>query len=147
MLIGKFVKKKPSYLLIVLLLISFSCTSGSVETSEQDKSEQSFDIPKLVQQEILAEDSSDLEEYGFYNISMEKGPVIPGIFQGAVPQGMIYYHDEDLMLVSNYMFDSRPGCITAISMADGLLKKTLWLLNPDGNVNHGWLAGWFYPGT
>ena len=39
------------------------------------------------------------------------------------------------------MFDGRPSCITAISMVDGLLKKTLWLLNPDGTTHMGHVGG------
>lgn len=141
MLISNFIKKKPSYLLIMILLIFFSCTSDSKKTVEQEKSKQNFQVPELVQQEISDEDSSDLEEYGFYDSIGKKGPVIPGIFQGAVPQGMAYYSNKDLMLISNYMFDGRPSCITAVAMTDGLLKKTLWLFNPDGSPHMGHVGG------
>ena len=141
MTIGDLIKKTPFYLLIVLLIIFFPCTSNSGRTPDQDKSEQNFQIPKLVQQEISAEESGDREEYSFYNSIRENGPVIPGIFQAAVPQGMAYYSDEDIMLISNYMFDGRPSCITAVSMSDGLLTKILWLLNPDGSPHKGHVGG------
>ncbi|MCK5201657.1 MAG: hypothetical protein KAR21_25060, partial [Spirochaetales bacterium] len=141
MTIGDLIKKTPFYLLIVLLIIFFPCTSNSGRTPDQEKSEQNFQIPKLVQQEISAEESGDREEYSLYNGIMEKGPLIPGIFQAAVPQGMAYYSNEDLMLISNYMFDGRPSCITAVSMEDEKLIKTLWLLNPDGSPHMGHVGG------
>ncbi len=141
MLISNFNMKKPLYLLIVLLSVFLSCTSGSEKTSEQDENKQNFQVPKLVQQEIVVGNSNDYEEYDLYNRIREEGPVIPGIFQATVPQGMAYYPDEDLMLISNYMFDGRPSCITAISMTDGLLKKTLWLLNPDNSPHMGHVGG------
>jgi hypothetical protein len=132
---------KPLYHLMLLVLIFISCTSGSDKASETNKSEQNYQVPKLIQQEIAAEDIESLEEYSLYNGILEEGPIIPGIFQGAVPQGMAYYPDEDLMLVSNYMFDGRPSCITAISTSDELHKKTLWLLNPDGTPHEGHVGG------
>ena len=142
MTISNLIMKKPLYLLAISFFILFSCTSRSEKTSVWDnRSEQSFQVPKLVQQEIVVGNSNDSEEYDLYNRIREDGPLIPGIFQAAVPQGMAYYSNKDLMLISNYMFDSRPGCITAISMSDGLLKTTLWLLNPDGSPHMGHVGG------
>jgi hypothetical protein len=135
------IKKKPLYLLIVLVLTLFSCTTNTEKASEMDKSVQNYQVPKLVQQEMDTEDSKILEEYSLYNSIREDGPIIPGIFQGAIPQGMAYYKGEDIMLVSNYMFDGRPSCITAISMSDGSLEKTLWLLNPDKTPHKGHVGG------
>jgi len=135
------ITKKPLYFVMVLVLIFFSCTTSSEKVSEMDKSDQNYQVPKLVQQEMVAEDSGTLEEYSLYNSIREEGPLIPGIFQGAIPQGMAYYESEDIMLVSNYMFDGRPSCITAISMSDGSLEKTLWLLNPDETPHKGHVGG------
>jgi hypothetical protein len=129
------------YFLLLILLIFSSCIVSSKKTVEQITGELFFGIPELIQQEIITEDLNYKEEYKFYKSYMEKGPVIPGIFQGAVPQGMAYYQETDLMLISNYMFDGRPSCITAVSMTDGLLKKTLWFLNPDGTPHMGHVGG------
>ncbi|MCD6398284.1 MAG: hypothetical protein J7L71_12175 [Spirochaetaceae bacterium] len=134
-------KKIPLYLPAVLLLIFFSCTSGSKQTTVQDKDEENFQIPKLTQQEIVSSESDESEEYTLYNGIRDEGPVIPGIFQSAVPQGMAYYAEADLMFISNYMFDSRPSCITVLTMNDGLLKKILWIHNPDGSVHTGHVGG------
>ncbi len=139
MIINNITKIISLYFLILIFLIS--CISESGKTPEQDKNEQNFQIPKLAQQAISAEESGDREEYSLYNSISVEGPLIPGIFQAAVPQGMAYFSNEDLMLISNYMFDSRPSSITAVSMADDLLKKTLWLLNPDGSPHMGHVGG------
>jgi len=128
------------YFLLIVLIFS-SCISGSEKEVKQDDNNQSFGIPKLIQQVLSDEDYLNIEEYSFYLSHFKKGPVIPGLFQSAVPQGMTYYSDKDILLISNYMFDTRPSCITAVSMSDGLLKKTLWLLNPDGLPHTGHVGG------
>ena len=134
-------KKIPLYLPALLLLISFSCTSDSKQTPVQNKDEENFQVPKLTQQGIVSKEPGDSEEYTKYNSIRDEGPVIPGIFQSAVPQGMAYYSEADLMFISNYMFDGRPSCITVLTMADGLLKKVLWILNPDGSVHTDHVGG------
>jgi len=133
--------KKILLPLIVLSIILISCTSRTENTSSQDTSEQNFQIPKLTQQEIVSKESGYSDEYTVYNSIRDEGPVIPGLFQSAVPQGMAYYAEADLMFVSNYMFDGRPSCITVLTMTDGLLQKILWILNPDGSVHTGHVGG------
>jgi hypothetical protein len=129
-----------SFLLLIFLIFS-TLIACSKKVVEQNTGELFFGIPELIQQEIITEDLSNKEEYKSYISYMEKGPIIPGIFQSAVPQGMAYYEDKDLMLISNYMFDSRPSCITSISMTNGLVEKTLWLLNTDGDPFKGHVGG------
>ncbi|MCK5758833.1 MAG: hypothetical protein KAH14_07045, partial [Clostridiales bacterium] len=114
---NNYVKAKHLFILTVFLLFLYSCASGSGMISDRDKSKLDFQIPELLQQEIPAENTIDLEEYSLYNSILENGPIIPGLFQGTVPQGMAYNEEADLMLISNYMYDTRPSCITAISMA------------------------------
>ncbi len=134
-------KAIPLYLATVLILSFFSCSSGSKQTSVHNKNELNFQIPKLAQQEIASDDSGESEEYSLYDGIRSDGPVIPGIFQSAVPQGMAYYAEADLMFLSNYMFDGRPSCITTVNMANKLLQKTLWLQNPDGTAHMGHVGG------
>ncbi len=140
MLTGNFFKI-VGFCSFLLVIFSSSCTSYLNKKWEESSSKNSFKTPELVQQEIPSDNLSNLEEYKLYNSSLEKGPLIPGIFQSVVPQGMAYYKEADLILISNYMFDSRPSCITAVSMADGLLEKTLWLFNPEGTPHMGHVGG------
>ena len=135
-----FNKGSLSFFLLIFLIFS-SCKSGSEKVGEQNTGKLFFGVPELVQQELQSEEFLNSGEYSFYISHFKKGPVIPGLFQSAVPQGMTYYSDKDLILISNYMFDTRPSCITAVSMSDGLLKKTLWLLNPDGSPYTGHVGG------
>lgn len=99
-----------------------------------------FSAPPLVQQRIN-EESVLPEEYGTYGEFYEKGALIPGLFQGAVPQGMAYDREHGLFIISNYMFDGRPSCLTVVSENDGTLQKTLWLLNPDMTPHRGHVGG------
>lgn len=140
MLPGNSIKLIGIYHLIFILITLASCISNS-DMELMHNNENFYGIPELLQQEISAEISVNHEEYGFYSSRIDKGPIIPGIFQSAVPQGMAYYDETDLMIISNYMFDGRPSCLTVVNMSDGLLKKTLWLLNPDGSPHKGHVGG------
>ena len=133
--------RNPLHLLVISLPFLFFCAVASSNVSEQDRNKPVNHDPQLIQQEIADRDFDKSKIYTQYNRLRREGPVIPGIFQSAVPQGMAYHKKADLILISNYMFDQRPSCITVVSMTDGLLKKTLWLLNPDGSQHTGHVGG------
>lgn len=69
------------------------------------------------------------------------GPVIPGLHQGAIPQGLTYMKKEDWLLVSYYFDDKRPSMVCAIDMATGRVKKSLTLIEADGRAHTGHVGG------
>jgi len=71
----------------------------------------------------------------------EEGPLIPGLADTAVPQGMAYWSEQDLMIISNYRSDKKAGVLTLIRMEDGHFIKWLSLLNQDGTEHRGHLGG------
>jgi hypothetical protein len=85
--------------------------------------------------------SLDEAKYPEFLSLREEGPVIPGIFQEAVPQGLAYLASQDMLLISNYMDDGRQSCITAVSMASGDLVKVFWLEEPNGAPHKGHVGG------
>jgi len=141
MIHGKYLNKSGIFFLLLTFLIFFSCKTGSEKAVGQITEKLSFGVSELVQQELSDEDFLDTGDYSLYISISEKGPIIPGLFQGTVPQGMAFYSEEDLMLISNYMFDGRPSCITSVKMSTGLLEKIFWLLNPDGSPHFGHVGG------
>jgi len=107
--------------------------------------ESALAAPPISQQEIADPEDLPSEIFGEYNSVFQPGPVIPGLFQGAVPQGIAYVPGEELLLISNYMFDGRTGSLTVISLEDdpakGRFEKVLWFQNSDGSQHNGHMGG------
>lgn len=80
-------------------------------------------------------------EYSKYSEVSSNGPVIPGLYQGAVPQGMAYNAAGNLLYISNYMFNGKPSSVSVLSMETGTFMKVLWLQNPDGTPHTGHTGG------
>ncbi len=80
-------------------------------------------------------------DFSDYLSSASNGPVIPGLYQGAIPQGLAYSKSLDLLFISNYMFNGTPSSISIVSMKDGTFLKVLRLINPDGTPHKGHVGG------
>ncbi len=55
----------------------------------------------IIQQAMADTSPNTPAEYREYADLAEDGPIIPGLFQSAVPQCMAYHPDEELMFISN----------------------------------------------
>lgn len=53
------------------------------------------------------------------------GPVIPGIKQGTVPQGIAYMEKQNWLIVSSYRYDGGSAVLAVIDLATNKLVKTL----------------------
>lgn len=71
----------------------------------------------------------------------EPGPVIPGLPQGAVPQGLVLLPEKDRVLTSHYFDDGRPSCIVSIDWKSGKTTGTFQLIEPDGQHHTGHVGG------
>ncbi len=80
-------------------------------------------------------------DYTAYNTDHTDGPLIPGLYEGAVPQGMAYDSEKEIMFISNYMFNGKPSSLSVLSMKTGNFTKVLWLYNPDGTPHTGHVGG------
>lgn len=69
------------------------------------------------------------------------GPVIPGLRQGAVPQGLAYLRSRDWLLISFYFDGGRPSVIAAVDVKTGKLTRSLTILEPDGRPHEGHVGG------
>ncbi|HDQ13498.1 MAG TPA: hypothetical protein ENN41_01605 [Sediminispirochaeta sp.] len=79
-----------------------------------------------------------LAEYGSL---MAEGPVIPGLFNAAVPQGLAYIPQQKLLAISSYMSDRQASVLIFVSLEDGGLHKALSLENVDGSAHRGHVGG------
>lgn len=130
---------RTSALLSILVPLFFiSCTASNVQkTMKHGKNED----PPFIQMPLKEHTVPAGRDYSDYTKEHRDGPDIPGLYQGAVPQGMAYYEADDLMFISNYMYNGKPSSISVISMTDGSFKKVLWLYNPDGTPHTGHVGG------
>ena len=123
---------------VVIALVS-SCSSQKqtvAETSAQMRT------PYIFRQVPLKENTLPQgNDYAAYLKTHSDGPVIPGLYQGAVPQGLAYNSTENLLYISNYMFNGKPSSLSVLSMKTGMFIKVLWLQNPDGTPHTGHVGG------
>lgn len=132
------------------LQVSAEDTSGNVS----QKSEPVQVTPKhqIITQLERWEHEKDPAYQGLWDISSD-GPVIAGLAQGLVPQGLTYYKKKDWLLTISYVDDGvRPGTITVTDRTTGELVKSVVLYNTDGTPytghaggvtvsrDHGWVA-------
>lgn len=71
----------------------------------------------------------------------EDGPIIPGLVQDLVPQGVTHYADMDWILSVYYLNDGRPGVISVIDAATDQLIKSVVLYHEDGTPYTGHAGG------
>jgi hypothetical protein len=67
--------------------------------------------------------------------------VIPGLFQGMVPQGKAYIEAHGLLVISNYMYTKQTAALTLVSIADQTLKKMIRIYNHDGSPHLDHMGG------
>jgi hypothetical protein len=135
------IKKLFPLIAVVPLLpcLMVSC-AGEAET------EAAFPFPGapakiLLQKEIGNPEELPPDVFFDYLAHLSPGPVIPGIFQGAVPQGMAYIPSADTMVISNYMDDGAPSVLTMVSMGNGGMTGYLRLQDENGSPYTGHVGG------
>ncbi|WP_282940869.1 cadherin-like beta sandwich domain-containing protein [Paenibacillus sp. RC67] len=81
----------------------------------------------LTQEETGAPIVGDTSAYQrFLNVS-EPGPIVPGLLQGLVPQGMHYIKEKNWAIISSYRDDRRASTLTIVDLQSGSLVKTIHL--------------------
>lgn len=87
----------------------------------------------VTQEEIGDVSRKDSMNYKrFFEISTE-GPVIPGLRQDYIPQGLAYDLEKNWMLISYYRKDGGPSMLSIVDLASGRMVKAL-LLYKDANT-------------
>ncbi len=81
------------------------------------------------------------EEFPTFFASMSAGPLVPGLVEGAVPQGLAVDLREKLILISAYFDGPTPSAVFAVDRGSGELVKTIWLATEQGEPLHGHVGG------
>jgi len=122
---------KYLYLIFSLILL-LSCAGSQKKT---------LVVYEVKQESVVETDLGSSMLYEQFNQLRIEGPVIPGLMQPLVPQGMAYWEEKDLMIISNYMSDDSAGALAILDMETGALEKALFLYNHDGTPHRGHLGG------
>lgn len=70
------------------------------------------------------------------------GPTVPGLEEGAIPQGLVYWKKRNWFLISHYFENqSKASVLTAVNAATGKLERCLTLVEDDGNLHTGHVGG------
>ncbi len=127
------------YLILFLhVLLLISCAGDRAVISGQKVLSAEVEIE---QRSVIDTEFDDSDLYQQFNQLRIEGPIIPGLMQPLVPQGMAYWKEKDLMIISNYNSDGSAGTLTIIKMDTGILEKVLILENHDGTPHTGHLGG------
>ena len=95
---------------------------------------------QLITQEERSPHVKDPKYQELWDIS-DDGPVIPGLVQDIVPQGITYYKKKDWLITVNYLDDGRPGTLTITDATSEKLIKSVLLYNEDGTPYTGHAGG------
>ncbi|MGG4032898.1 lamin tail domain-containing protein [Paenibacillus cisolokensis] len=123
---------------------TFELSAVDVANNESAKSSavEAAPVPiRITQDEIGIVPPGEFPEYDtFFRVS-EPGPVIPGLLQDLVPQGIAYVPELNGLLVSHYRNDGNPSVLTVIDAQSGELVKSLHLYNEDNTPYTGHAGG------
>ncbi|MGY6210407.1 lamin tail domain-containing protein [Cytobacillus firmus] len=121
------------------LQVSAEDTSGNI--SEKSEPVQVTPEHQIITQLERWKHLKDPAYQGLWDISSD-GPVIAGLAEGLVPQGLSYYKKKDWLLTISYVDDGiRPGTITVTDRTSGKLVKSVVLYNTDGTPYTGHAGG------
>ena len=123
--------------LLLLPLILMACSSSSRSSSEPAAP----GAPAITQTEMESPDTLPAETFGEYLAMTCPGPIIPGLFEAAIPQGLAYIPAADIFIISNYMFDGRTAVLFLVNAASLQLEKSIWLYDRDGSTHTGHMGG------
>lgn len=91
--------------------------------------------PRVIQ--AKPRDSSNLEPP---SVPFSLGPVVPGLGQNAIPQGIAYASDQNRILISHY-FEHASACVSVLSESTGTMLSSVNLQEPSGEVHAGHVGG------
>lgn len=74
------------------------------------------------------------------SVPFDRGPVIPGLRQHAVPQGITYVREQDRILISHY-FDHSPSRISVVNNSNGTLTSSIVLKEEPTKFHSGHVGG------
>lgn len=121
---------------VVLVLSLCSCSDSSVLKTKEIRDE-------ITQRNVVLESEiKTVEEYNGFFKEFSESFIIPGLFEGFIPQGICYDDESDMFFVSGYYEDGAyPSKIVCVNAESGELVKYHSLKNYDGSDYRGHAGG------
>jgi hypothetical protein len=82
-------------------------------------------VGEFTQEKVLTAQPTPPSTYKKFLGSGKAGPIIPGLKQGLVPQGITYVSAQNWLLLSSYRDGGAPSVLSVIDMESNKLLKTL----------------------
>jgi hypothetical protein len=74
------------------------------------------------------------------SVPFHQGPVIPGLRQGAVPQGITYVRGQDRILISHYL-EGAPSRVSVVDNSNGKITSSIVLKEGQAKFHYGHVGG------
>ncbi len=74
------------------------------------------------------------------SVPFDQGPVIPGLRQDAVPQGITYAPEQDRIILSHYL-DGAPSRVSVVDNSSGKITASIVLKEGPGTFHYGHVGG------
>ena len=74
------------------------------------------------------------------SVTASAGPIIPGLQQNAIPQGITYAPKQNRILISHY-FRKAPAFISVLNASTGKMISSIKLQEPSGKLHYGHVGG------
>jgi hypothetical protein len=127
---------------ICLFILAALCASCAGNPWGKNRANQARNIDPVIQQTMEKRKNLPAAEFTPYlSMIQQQEVIIPGLFQGMIPQGKAYIKAHRLLVISNYMYTKQTAALTLVSMKDKALKKVLRIYNHDGSPHLGHMGG------
>lgn len=74
------------------------------------------------------------------SVNFSLGPVIPGLGQNAIPQGIAYANGQKRILISHY-FENASACVSVLNESTGTMISSISLQEISGKLHTGHVGG------
>lgn len=125
------------FLAATVILTCFAMPILTYATDNQDV----WTVGEFTQRQVVPDFLTTSRLYQTFFDSGHFGPIVPGLDQGLVQQGLAYYPARNWMIISSYRTMSRPSTLSIIDMSTGRLVKTLHLYDLPGFPYRGHAGG------
>ncbi len=131
-------RSKTIKILCLIFSVVFLCSCGNTRVLRTKEI-----TDKITQTAVVTKtDITDIEDYKSFFKNFKSDFIIPGLFEGIIPQGICYISKTDTFAVSGYYEDGLfPSMLMLISAKTGKLTKAFPLQNVDGKDYFGHAGG------
>ena len=124
--------KKILSLVFSAIMLMFGCTD--IPLVEND----------IITQDTVCNENTDWKAYSIWTYVDDKSIVVPGLRQNFVPQGIAYWSDENLFIISGYFLPAENGIKSAligVNASSGKLDGVYMLADKFGKRIDGHFSG------